>query len=68
MKVTRVFADERGESRFADQEIELRDAGPIGRLSETIPARSVPADGDMPHTGMVQSARGDTAGDGARGR
>jgi hypothetical protein len=41
MKVTRVYADERGESHFAEREIELRDAGPIGHLSESIPAKSV---------------------------
>ena len=41
MKVTRVYADERGESHFADQEVELRDAGPIGHLSEPVPAKSV---------------------------
>jgi hypothetical protein len=36
-----VYGDERGESHFADEEIELRDGGSIGRLSEPIPARSV---------------------------
>ncbi len=41
MKVTRVYADERGESHFADMEIELRDAGAIGRLSQPVPATSV---------------------------
>jgi hypothetical protein len=41
MKITRVFADERGESHFADEEIALGDAGEIGHLSEPIPARSV---------------------------
>jgi hypothetical protein len=41
MKVTRVYADERGESHFADQEFELRDGGPIGRLSEPVPAKAV---------------------------
>lgn len=41
MRVTRVYADEHGESHFEDQEIELRDAGPIGHLSDPIPARSV---------------------------
>jgi hypothetical protein len=41
MKVTRVFADEAGESHFAEREYPLRDAGPIGRLSESIPAKSV---------------------------
>ena len=41
MMLTRVYADGDGESHFADREVELRDAGPIGRLSETIPARAV---------------------------
>ena len=41
MKITRVYADERGESHFADEEVELRDAGPIGHLSAPIPAKEV---------------------------
>jgi hypothetical protein len=41
MMFTRVYADERGESHFADQEVQLKDAGPIGRLSEMIPAKAV---------------------------
>lgn len=41
MKFTRVYADENGESHFEDHEVELRDAGPIGRLSAPMPARSV---------------------------
>jgi len=41
MRITRVYADERGESRFEDREIPLRDAGPIGHLSEPFPARAV---------------------------
>jgi hypothetical protein len=41
VKVTRVYADEHGESHFADQDVELRDAGPIGRLSEPIAAKAV---------------------------
>ena len=41
MKVTRVFADEQGESHFAQEQIELTDAGPIGHLSQPIPAKSV---------------------------
>ena len=41
MTITRVYADERGESHFVDEEIELRNAGPIGHLSEPIPARAV---------------------------
>ena len=41
MKITRVYADERGESHFADDEVELKDAGSIGRLSAPIPAKHV---------------------------
>ena len=41
MKVTRVYADERGETHFAEVDFALRDAGPIGRLSEPVPARQV---------------------------
>jgi len=41
MKITRVYADERGESHFADAEVELKDAGSIGHLSEPIPAKHV---------------------------
>jgi hypothetical protein len=41
MTITRVYADERGESHFADEEVELRDAGAIGHLSEPIPAKEV---------------------------
>ena len=41
MKVTRVFADERGESHFAEEEITLRNAGLIGHLSEPIPAKAI---------------------------
>ena len=41
MRVTRVYSDEAGESHFDEKDIELRDAGAIGRLSEPIAARSV---------------------------
>jgi hypothetical protein len=41
MKITRVYADEQGESHFGEMEIALRDAGEIGHLSAAIPARSV---------------------------
>ena len=41
MKVTRVYADEHGESHFADLDVALRDGGPIGHLSEEIPAKAV---------------------------
>ncbi len=41
MRITRVFADDRGQSHFAEEQIQLTDAGPIGCLSEPIPAKSV---------------------------
>jgi hypothetical protein len=41
MKVTRVYADERGESHFGEVDVALDDAGPIGRLSKPIAAKSV---------------------------
>jgi len=41
VKVTRVYADEDGQSHFDDVEIPLRDAGAIGHLSEPIAAESV---------------------------
>jgi len=36
MKVTRVYSDENGDSRFEDVDIELFDNGEIGHLSEKI--------------------------------
>jgi len=41
VRVTRVYCDEVGESHFDEKDIELHDAGAIGRLSEPIAARSV---------------------------
>lgn len=41
MKVTRVYATPDGESHFDEMEIPLRDAGEIGMLSESIPARQI---------------------------
>ncbi len=41
MKVTRVYSDAAGDSRFADDDIELHDSGEIGHLSDQIPAKSV---------------------------
>ena len=41
MKVTRVFATSDGGSAFEDIEIELTDAGQIGRLSSWVGARDV---------------------------
>ena len=41
MRITRVYADERGASHFADDQIELRNAGTIGHLSNPIPVNEV---------------------------
>ncbi len=41
MNVTRVYADDLGESHFGEHDYPLRDAGEIGQLSEAIPAKSV---------------------------
>ncbi|MBV8507342.1 MAG: hypothetical protein JOZ11_16235 [Alphaproteobacteria bacterium] len=41
MKITRVYADEHGESHFGELDVALRDGGPIGQLSEEIPAKAV---------------------------
>lgn len=41
MNITRVYADEQGESHFAEDVIALHDAGAIGRLSEPMAATAV---------------------------
>ncbi|MCC5808122.1 MAG: hypothetical protein JJU00_17470 [Opitutales bacterium] len=41
MKVTRIYADASGVTRFEDREIPLQAAGEIGRLSETMPGRGL---------------------------
>jgi hypothetical protein len=41
MKITRIYADSSGVSQFAELDISLRDGGPIGRLSDAMPARGV---------------------------
>src|SRR2546425_306883 len=41
MKITRVYADEQGETHFAELDIELHPAGSIGDLSKPVPAKSV---------------------------
>lgn len=40
-KITRVYADEQGESRFGEVAVPLREAGKIGFLSKPQPAESV---------------------------
>jgi len=41
MKVTRIYADDQGETHFADVDVELKPGGEIGHLSRPIPAKSV---------------------------
>lgn len=41
VKLTRVYADERGDSHFEESDIPLHDAGAIGRLSEPVAAKSL---------------------------
>ena len=41
MRVTRVYADDRGESHFDEQDYALSPAGQIGALSERIAAKAV---------------------------
>jgi hypothetical protein len=41
MKVTRVYSDNNGDSRFEDIEIDLLDRGEIGRLSENVEVKSL---------------------------
>ncbi len=40
-KVTKIFADENGDSRFENIEIPLRESGEIGFLSALIPSKGV---------------------------
>ena len=41
MKITRLYCDSSGETHFEDREVELRDAGEIGHLSEPRSAGAV---------------------------
>jgi hypothetical protein len=41
MKLTRIYTGDDGLSHFEDLNIELKDSGPIGRLSARIPATGV---------------------------
>ncbi|MCJ8208604.1 hypothetical protein MUY27_02715 [Mucilaginibacter sp. RS28] len=40
-KVTRVFADEQGESHFEDHQYQLPENGPLGYLSEKVPVKEL---------------------------
>ncbi len=41
MRITRIFSDESGQSHFGEMDIELRDAGEIGRLSALYDAKGI---------------------------
>jgi hypothetical protein len=41
MKITRVYSDPSGESHFGEIDIGLADSGPVGRLSERFPVKSI---------------------------
>jgi len=41
MRITRIYSDKDGESRFEDLEIELADSGDIGRLSVKYPVKNI---------------------------
>lgn len=41
MRITRIFADTKGESHFEDIEIMLEDGGPLGRMSLPLPVTSM---------------------------
>lgn len=41
MRITRIYSDDSGQSRFEDIEIELSDSGDIGSLSKKHPVRNV---------------------------
>ena len=41
MRITRIYADDSGQSRFEDINIELKDAGDIGSLSDRYPVKHI---------------------------
>jgi hypothetical protein len=41
MKITRLYSDENGDSRFTDLKIDLKEFGEIGRLSEKFPVEEI---------------------------
>lgn len=40
-KITRIYSDSKGDSHFEDIDIPLKDAGMIGALSDSIPAKDI---------------------------
>lgn len=41
MLITRIYSDEEGESHFEEVEIELKDSGEIGKLSNNYPVQNI---------------------------
>ena len=39
--ITKIYNDQNGDSHFEDLSIKLKDAGPIGFLSEAVPAKEI---------------------------
>ena len=39
--LTRIYSDSNGDSHFEDVEIELKEAGSVGKLSDVIPAKGI---------------------------
>lgn len=39
--ITRIYTDENGDSRFEDREVELKEEGEIGFLSELVPTKGM---------------------------
>ena len=40
-KITRIYADENGDTHFEDRVLPLTDSGPIGWLSESMPVKDI---------------------------
>jgi len=41
MKITKIYSDSTGETHFKDVDIPLKESGPIGSLSETLPVKGM---------------------------
>lgn len=41
MNITKIYSDDKGDSRFEDFHIELKDAGEIGKLSKQYPVKEI---------------------------
>ena len=40
-KITRIYSDQNGDSRFEDREISMEESGEIGKLSQLLPAKGI---------------------------